>query len=213
MNYNNYDILGVMPSATRDDIDNAYRALRDKYQQERFQVGLAGEEAAEKLQEIEVAYRELLADLDAAQSTEYKWANGQEEEDDFDPFAVVKNQIKNNNLESAQQMLDEVSVRNAEWHYLQSVIFYKNNWFLEAKRQLEFAVSLEPNNERYQASLDKLNKIISSRTISDDQLRSTTTTTTGGMGGYSNGTCTGSSCGDCLMCNLCCNCMSCMGGC
>ncbi len=211
MNYTNYDILGLMPSATREDIDNSYKALRDKYSQERFQVGLAGEEAAEKLQAVEAAYRDIIAELDMAQSQQYSTA---QEEDfvEFDPFTVVKNQIKNNNLESAQHMLDEVSTRNGEWHYLQSVIFYKKNWFLESKKQLEFAIELDPTNQRYKDSLDKLNKLISSKTISNEDLRGTTTTSTGGAG-YSNGTCTGSACGDCLMCNLCCNCMSCMGGC
>lgn len=208
MNYNHYDILGIMPSATREDIESAYSQLKAKYQQDRFLVGLEGEEAAEKLQAVEVAYRELIAELDRADA-QYNSA-GQDDFDDFDPFAIVKNQIKNNNLESAQQMLDEVSVRNGEWHYLQSVIYYKNNWFLESKKQLEFAVDLDPTNQRYIDSLEKLNKIISSKTISNDDLRGTTTTS---AGGYSNGTCTGSTCGDCLMCNMCCNCMSCMGGC
>lgn len=212
MDYQYYSVLGLMPSATREDIDNAYNTLKAKYSRDRFLVGIEGEEAAEKLQEIEVAYRDIIAELDNAN------AQSKEQNDydfgAFDPYVAVKNYIKHNQLDDAQRLLDETNTRNGEWHYLQSVIFYKNNWFLEAKKQLEFAISLEPNNQRYRDSLDKLEKIISSNTISADDLRTTTTGTGTGTGtGYGNGTCTGSTCTDCLMCNMCCNCMSCMGGC
>lgn len=211
MNYNNYDTLGIMPSATRQDIDEAYSSLRAKYQQDRFLVGQAGEDAAEKLQEIEVAYRDIIAELDRAETAAQNDSTANDDFAPIDSLAAVRDNIKNDNLDIAQNMLDNTGVRTAEWHYLQSVIFYKRNWFLEAKKQLEFAVDLEPNNQRYIDSLDKLNKIIASKTISNDDLRGTTTTTSGTP--YSNGTCTGSSCTDCLMCNMCCNCMSCMGGC
>lgn len=225
MEYQSYDVLGVMPSATRQEIDDAYNKLKAQYQQDRFQVGQAGEDAAEKLQSLEVAYRDIssLWEVNASKTeadaqsgngytTQDNSTSSYDGYDDFDEYSVIKQCIKDNNLDKAQQLLDEAGARTGEWHYLQSVIFYKNNWFLESKKQLEFAISLEPNNQRYIDSLDKLNKIISSNTISADDLR-TTSTGTGATPYASNGTCTGSTCGDCLMCNMCCNCMSCMGGC
>lgn len=104
-------------------------------------------------------------------------------------------------------MLDNLTPRTAEWHYLQSIVFYKKNWFLESKKQLEFALSLDPQNMKYKNSLEKLNKILASNAVPPEQMR-----TTSGAGGQrlyraaGNGTCTGSCCGDVCLANLCCEC-------
>ena len=206
MEYNAYEILGLTSSATRDEIDARYKELRDKYQRDRFLPGEEGEEASEKLQQIEVAYRDILAG-----------AEEQKQTSDFvndDDYAAVQQLISEGKLDEAQEKLDERESRDAEWHYVQSILFYKRNWFLESKKQLELACQMDPNNERYKQSLEKLTKILASNTISPDQLRTTSRPMDDGPRvGAGNGTCTGSSCGDCLLCNACCNCRSCMGGC
>ncbi len=206
MEYNAYEILGLTSSATRDEIDARYKELRDKYQRDRFLPGEEGEEASEKLQQIEVAYRDILA-----MAEEQKQTSDLVNDDDY---AAVQQLISEGKLDEAQAKLDERESRDAEWHYVQSILFYKRNWFLESKKQLELACQMDPNNERYTQSLEKLTKILASNTISPDQLRTTSRPMDDGPRvGAGNGTCTGSSCGDCLLCNACCNCMSCMGGC
>lgn len=203
MNYNAYSVLGLTSGATREEIDRRYYELRKQYSADRFLPGLAGEEASEKLQAVEVAYRDILNEL-AEEKVSHTAEVG-------DKYGEVKKLITDGKLDDAQEILDLMTERDAEWHYVQSLLFYKRNWFLESKKQLEFAVQLEPQNQRYRESLDKLVKVLSSKTISPDQMR-TTATPTGGIGA-GNGTCTGTTCGDCLLANVCCNCMSCMGGC
>ena len=206
MDYNAYEILGLSHLASREQIDQRYQELRAKYQKDRFLEGDAGEEAAENLQKIEVAYRDILFALEEKQQ--------QEQTQQPTDYATVEQLIKDNNLDKAQEMLDNVIIRDAEWHYLQSVLFYKRNWFLESKKQLEMATKLDPSNERYQRSLEKLTKILASNTINPDQMRTTSRPVDDGPRvGAGNGTCTGSACGDWLLCNACCNCMQCMGGC
>lgn len=205
MDYNAYEILGLTSSATRDEIDARYKQLRDQYQRDRFLPGEDGEEASEKLQQIEVAYRDILAGMEEQkqQATDFV---------DADDYAEIQRLISDGKLDEAQAKLDERESRDAEWHYVQSILFYKRNWFLESKKQLELACQMDPTNERYKQSLDKLTKILASNTISPDQLRTTSRPMDDGPRvGAGNGTCTGSSCGDCLLCNACCNCMSCMG--
>lgn len=207
-NYNAYEILGLATSATREEIDAKYKELRSKYQQSRFLPGEEGEEASEKLQQLEVAYRDILSLLEEQNKTE-NYA-----EDSADDYTEIQNLIKNNKLGEAQSKLDARETRDAEWHYVQSILFYKRNWFLESKKQLELACQMEPDNQRYKQSLEKLTKILASNTISPDQMRTTSRPTDNGPQiGAGNGTCTGSSCGDCLLCNACCNCAQCMGGC
>lgn len=204
-NYNPYEILGIAENATPQEIEEKYLQLREKYQKDRFLPGEAGEEASEKLQQIEVAYRDiLLAKEESKQTQDFK-----EEED----YSEIQQMIMNNRLDDAQTKLDNRVTRDAEWHYVQSILFYKRNWFLESKKQLELACQMEPDNQRYKQSLEKLTKILASNTISPDQLRTTSRPVDNGPRvGAGNGTCTGSWCMDCILCNACCDCMQCMGG-
>ena len=205
MIYNAYEILGLTESATREEVEERYRELREKYQRDRFLPGDEGEEASEKLQQLEVAHRDILIAMDEAQQAE----NFTEDTD----YSKIQELITSGKLDDAQKLLDERTTRDAEWHYIQSILFYKRNWFLESKKQLELACQMEPDNKRYKQSLEKLTKILASNTISPDQMRTNSRPADDGPRvGAGNGTCTGSTCTDCLMCNLCCNCCQCMGG-
>ena len=203
--YNAFEILGLPSTATKQEVEAQYRKLREKYQKDRFLPGEEGEIASEKLQQVEVAYRDVMISFEESQQTD-TFVND-------DDYTDIQTLITAGNLDAAQQKLDDRVVRNAEWHYVQSILFYKRSWFLESKKQLELACQMEPNNERYKQSLEKLTKILASNTISPDQMRTTSRPIDSGPSvGAGNGTCTGSWCTDCLLCNLCCNCMSCMGG-
>ncbi len=206
MNYNAYEILGLPTNASMEQVESRYRELRAQYQRDRFLPGEEGEEACERLQQIEVAYRDIL--------TSREEQNQSRDFFDDNDYTQIQELISTGRLEEAQALLDERSVRDAEWHYIQSILFYKRNWFLESKKQLELACQMDPNNARYRQSLEKLTRILASNTISPDQMRTTSRPTNDNYSnmGAGNGTCTGSSCGDCLLCNACCNCMQCMGG-
>ncbi|MCH5152839.1 MAG: J domain-containing protein [Clostridiales bacterium] len=205
MIYNAYEILGLTESATMEEVEARYQELRAKLQRDRFLPGDEGEEASEKLQQLEVAYRDIKLQQEEQQQTE-KFT------EDAD-YKTIQELVTSGNLDEAQKLLDERTTRDAEWHYIQSILFYKRNWFLESKTQLELACQMEPDNIRYKQSLEKLTKILASNTISPDQLRTGSRPVDGEQQyGYGNGSCTGSNCLDCLLCNMCCNC--CMrGGC
>lgn len=214
MDYNAFEILGLPSTATRDEVKDKYNELRKQYLEDRFKPGDEGERAAEKLQELDVAYRDAMDAIDEREQRANRAANADTATSDngaTDDYESIRQQIKDNKLDEAQDALDQIIDRTAEWHYLQSILFYKRNWFLESKKQLEMACQMEPNNKRYKQSLDKLTKILASNTISPDQMR-TSSSSTEDSRYYDNGTCTGSACADCLLCNMCCNCASCMAG-
>lgn len=214
MDYNAFEILGITSTATRDEVKDKYNELRKQYLEDRFKPGDEGERAAEKLQELDVAYRDAMDAIDEREQRANRAANADNATSDngaTDDYESIRQQIKDNKLDEAQEALDQIIDRTAEWHYLQSILFYKRNWFLESKKQLEMACQMEPNNKRYKQSLDKLTKILASNTISPDQMR-TSSSSTEDSRYYDNGTCTGSACADCLLCNMCCNCASCMAG-
>lgn len=143
----NYKILGVSENATEQEITDAYNALKNKYSKDRFLEGEAGNEAAKNLTKLENAYAEVMSNLHNQNSTTTNESQN---------LSDVEKLLKNGQLDKAQAALDDITDRNAEWHYLQSVIFYKKNWFNESKKQLEIAMDMEPKNSKYADSYTKL---------------------------------------------------------
>lgn len=152
MNKKNLEILGLSGGATAEEIKNAYETLRAKYLEERFMDGETGNNAAKMLTKIETAYQELLSELNEDAAADDGGAS----------FARVEELLKANDMQEAQHVLDSFNERNAQWHYLQSVVFYRKNWMNESKKQLEIAIQLEPDNEKYKEEYRKLNEKINS---------------------------------------------------
>lgn len=141
-----YKILGVEQDATDEEIKLAYNTLKEKYQKERFLEGEAGNEAARNLTKIEFAYSEIM-----------EMRNFKPFDDNSMDYSEVVNYIKSGQLNLAQEKLDSYTDRTAEWHYLQSVVFYKKSWINESKKQLEIAMEKDPNNGKYKDAYLKLN--------------------------------------------------------
>lgn len=70
-----------------------------------------------------------------------------------DKFEDISKLIEKGKLDSAQKVLDAEICDDAEWHYLQSRVYYKRGWFLECKRHLERACELDFDNQQYQEEL------------------------------------------------------------
>lgn len=140
-----YEILGLNENATDEEVERAYKTLKEKYSKDRFLEGEEGNVAARNLTRVETAYEEI--------KNSRIFSKNYEERGDY---AEITRLIKEGKLDVAQGMLDAFSERDGEWHYLQSVIFYKKNWINESKKQLEIALSLEPDNIKYKDAYEKL---------------------------------------------------------
>ena len=132
-----YKILKISSTATDEEVESAYRTLKEKYSRERFYEGEIGNEAAKQLTKVETAYHEIMANRQILKD---------EESVDLSEIDAL---IKSGDIAKAQELLDNVSIKTAEWHYLQSVVFYKKNFINDSKRQLEIALSKEPHNPKY----------------------------------------------------------------
>ena len=146
MKKSNLEILGLSEGATEEQIKDAYSRLRAKYLEDRFKDGEEGNEAARMLTKLDMAYNELMSELAEDQSA----ASG------GTSFEKVEELIRSGDVQEAQRVLDGFNERNARWHYLQSVVFYKKSWMNESKKQLEIAMQLEPDNEKYKETYRKL---------------------------------------------------------
>lgn len=143
---NKYSILGLTENATDAEIDEAYKKLRSKYLEERFLEGELGNSAAKKLTKIEEAYSEIILER----------KNKNNDSGEKMSYSEIEKHIKNGQIDKAQSGLDEISERDAEWHYLQAVVFYKKNWVNESKKQLEIAVNMDPFETKYSEALSKI---------------------------------------------------------
>ncbi len=158
MNKKNLEIFGLDEGATPEDVKAAYETLRAKYLEDRFKDGETGNEAAKMLTKIELAYTELQSEFKESADTE-----------GGDLYGKAEQLIKDGNISEAQRVLDSFNERGAQWHYLQSVIFYRKNWVNESKKQLEIAIHLDPENMKYKETYRKLNDKITSDAQSNRQ--------------------------------------------
>ena len=191
-----YEILGLDEAATLDDVEKAYIKLKNKYSEERFMEGERGNEAAKNLTKVETAYRELKSYLT------------EKTESGTNDYSKVEELIRSGAYNDAQAELDNIPDRDAEWHYLQSVVFYKKNWINESKKQLEIAKSMDPENEKYKTAYNKLLEKIS---FNERQFHSGNAGNFSGderqMGGDSMNSCLSFCATWCcvnMLCNICC---------
>jgi len=151
MNKKNLEILGLSEGASLDEVKSAYETLRQKYLEERFMDGEVGNNAAKMLTQIETAYSELVTEFNENENVA----------DGGNSFTRVEELIKAGNIQEAQRVLDGFNERGGQWHYYQSIVFYRKNWMNESKKQLEIAIQLEPENTKYKEAYRKLNEKLS----------------------------------------------------
>lgn len=157
MNRHNLELLGLSEGASWEEVEAAYNQLHAKLSEDRFLDGEEGNAAARKLTQIGVAYQELKAEY-AEKSSASGGGYAEDTSSGGSAFSKVEESIKAGNLDYAQQLLDEFNERGAEWHYLQSIVFYRKNWVNESKKQLEIAMRLDSANQKYKEAYRKLNE-------------------------------------------------------
>lgn len=142
-----YDLLNLSENATDEEITTRYNELKEKYREERWQDGEAGNEAARMLTKLDVAYKEIMS----SRKEQEKNTEGQTS---FEEIAAL---LKEGKLAEAQARLDDFNERNAEWHYMQAAVFYKKGWNNDSKKQLEIAMQMDPSNQKYRVAYGKIN--------------------------------------------------------
>ena len=146
-----YSVLGLTPDAGEEELRARYETLKAEYGEQRFKEGEEGNEGARKLSELEAAWAQISADL-SKQEAQEKFGDGD--------YGEIDDLITKGNYNDAQERLDAITDRGAQWHYLQSIIYYKREWLSDSREQLQKAVDLDPTNEKYKTALQKLDMVI-----------------------------------------------------
>lgn len=194
-----YEILGLTRDSSEQELKARYEELRAKYSEERFLPGDTGNEGARKLMELEDAWIIIFADLEKIRIAREFGGD----------FGQIESLIKEGKYDEAQRIMDEVKVRTAEWHYYQSIIYYKREWLRESRAQLAMAVSMDPNNAKYSEALNRLDSLMANpkadQTAFDGAGRGTAYRQDAGAADSLCRCCQIYCCLECL-CQICCSC-------
>lgn len=150
---NPYEVLGVSPNATDEEIKKAYRELARKYHPDNYADNPLSDLAKEKMQEINEAYDEII-------NLRKSGGSGAKNTDGSSQFADIRSLITQNRLEEAQELLDGVpiSARNAEWYFLNGSVLYRRGWFEGAYTSFSNACRMDPTNAEYREAFNRMQK-------------------------------------------------------
>ena len=211
-----YKVLGVDPTASDDEVRNAYRDLARKYHPDKYTDNPLSELAEEKMKEINEAYDLIKKQRAGGSSGSYSsggssggyssGGSGGSSGPYSGPYsgsyggvgiyARIRQYIALGNLVQAEQLLNSVPERTAEWYFLYGAICSRKGWYDEALKNFRTAADMEPSNAEYRQAVSQME--------SGGMYRSTGGSTGNVMGMTPCDLCTSLICADC--------CCECMGG-
>ena len=167
---NPYDILGITPSASNEEVKQAYRALAKKYHPDNYIDSPVADVAERKMQDINWAYDEILkqrAKQYTSSTTNNSNSNSYNSNNSYsygsqnqgtNRYSNIRTMINNGEINSAEQLLNSVrnDERNAEWYFLKGCVFTRRGYIFDAIKYIDVACTMEPNNQEYRTMRENL---------------------------------------------------------
>ena len=150
-----YEVLGVSPGASEEEIKKAYRDLARKYHPDNYQNNPLADLAQEKMKDINEAYDALTKKRSGPGAGGYGYS-GQASGGTYQTtpeFAKIRQIINAGDLDAADRMLEGITDRGAEWYFLRGNIAQRRGWMDEAHRNYQMACQMAPGNLEYRQAL------------------------------------------------------------
>ncbi len=160
-----YKVLGVSPNASDDEIKKAYRDLARKYHPDNYHDNPLADLAQEKMKEINEAYDEITkmragggsSSGNRSGGSRYQSSSGGSGYSGSQQYAQIRAAINSGNLQYAEQLLNSMPTRDAEWNFLMGSLYYRKGWLDDARNFFQRAVNMDPNNNEYRQALMMIN--------------------------------------------------------
>lgn len=162
---NPYEVLGVSPNATDDEIKKAYRVLSRKYHPDANVGNPNQKEYEEKFKEVQQAYNTIMDQRSGKDQYNYGYSQGgfyggsQGEQSQTNQYMqAAANYIQNGYYDQGLNVLSQISEkdRNGQWYYMSAYANYHLGNNVKAKEHIEIACRFEPGNPYYRAFLDQI---------------------------------------------------------
>ena len=159
-----YEVLGVKPDASDEEIKKAYRALARKYHPDKYRDSDLADLASEKMKEVNAAYEEIKqlrengsAGRESGRRAGQGYANSSSASGN-PQYNAIRRCINSGNITQAETLLNNIpsSDRNAEWHFLMGCVYVKQGHYVDAQRYFDTACSMDPYNNEYRAAQERL---------------------------------------------------------
>lgn len=157
---NPYEVLGVSPNATDEEIKNAYRNLALKYHPDNYNDSPLSDVAENKMKEINEAY-DTICEMRRNNNRSYNsnGTYGTNNSYSYSSYPEVRRYIREGRIDDAEQLLNGVSLnsRGAEWYFLMGMVFSKRGWADQANSYFQRASQMDPSNQEYRSAVNNMN--------------------------------------------------------
>ena len=147
---NPYEVLGVSPNASNDEVKKAYRQLSKKYHPDSYVNNPLADLAEEKFKEVQSAYDEIMKMRQGGSTTGYaggySYTNTNQGDGDYQ---TVRAYINTRRFREALMMLSNMQNRDAMWYYYSAIANMGIGNNLVAVEHSKQAAAMEPNNMEY----------------------------------------------------------------
>ena len=173
MTKNPYDVLGVSPNASDDEIKRVYRDLTRKYHPDANVNNPLADLAEEKFKEVQQAYEQIMREREYGSSGGssggyggygyggFGGFGGQQRQSTYEDEESVRrraaaNYVQSGHYQEAMNVLNSLGQKNGEWYYLAAMANMGLGNNVTALDQIREAVRQEPDNVQYRMILQRM---------------------------------------------------------
>lgn len=151
-----YEVLGVKEGASQEEIKRAYREQAKKYHPDQYGNNPLKELAEEKMREINEAYDYLLKNSSNGNTYNGNYNSQSYSSAGNSDYSSIRMDINNGNLAAAEQKLNSIKNRDAEWNFLMGNVYLRKGWYDNAYSYISNAYNMNPQNPEYRSAYETI---------------------------------------------------------